>query len=153
MYRLSAKSIENLNGVDSRLVAVVNRAIRTTAVDFMVFEGVRTKARQRRLLAKGRSWTMDSRHLTGHAVDLVAWVNGKLDFDTWEHYYAIADAVKQAAKEQDLLLVWGGCWDTVLTTSKLDAEELSRGYVNRRVAKDLRAAIDGPHFEISRLEG
>jgi len=34
-----------------------------------VVEGVRSKERQRALYEAGKSWTMNSRHLTGNAVD------------------------------------------------------------------------------------
>ncbi|MGO1500823.1 MAG: M15 family metallopeptidase [Marinobacter sp.] len=109
MYGLSQKSLERLVGVHPDLVAVVSRAIEITSVDFTVLESLRTKARQKELFDSGASTTMSSRHLTGHAVDLGAWVSGGVRWD-WPLYYKIADAMKQAAKELGVALEWGGDW-------------------------------------------
>ena len=98
--------MQNLSGVHPDLVAVVKRAIEITEQDFSVIEGVRNIERQRQLVAKGASKTMNSRHLTGHAVDLAPY---PLSWD-WEYFYPIADAMKQAAEELDVDLEWGGDW-------------------------------------------
>ena len=105
-YQLGARSLQNLSGVHPDLVAVVKRAIEITEQDFSVIEGVRNIERQRQLVAKGASKTMNSRHLTGHAVDLAPY---PLSWD-WEYFYPIADAMKQAAEELDVDLEWGGDW-------------------------------------------
>ena len=76
-YRLGLRSRARLRGVHPDLVRVVTRAIEITDVDFTVLEGVRSLSRQRQLVAQGASKTMRSRHLTGHAVDLGAWVAGR----------------------------------------------------------------------------
>jgi len=88
------------------LVAVVKKAIEITTQDFAVTEGVRHIERQRFLVSTGSSKTMNSRHLTGHAVDLVPW---PVSWD-WENFYPIADAMKQAAEELDVAIEWGGDW-------------------------------------------
>mgnify|MGYP000679935446 CR=1 FL=1 len=77
-YTLSRLSRSRLVGVHPDLVRCVERAIQITEIDFMVVEGVRDLRRQRELVAKGASTTMNSRHLTGHAVDLCAYVDGEL---------------------------------------------------------------------------
>jgi len=105
-YKLSQRSMQNLSGVHPDLVAVVKRAIDITEQDFSVIEGVRNIDRQRQLVAKGASKTMNSRHLTGHAVDLAPY---PLSWD-WEYFYPIADAMKQSAGELDVDLEWGGDW-------------------------------------------
>jgi len=105
-YRLSQRSKQRLSGVHPDLVAVVKRAIEITEQDFAVTEGVRNIDRQRQLVAKGKSTTMNSRHLTGHAVDLVPF---PVSWD-WEYFYPIADAMKEAAKELKVSLEWGGDW-------------------------------------------
>ena len=107
-YRLSQRSKQRLSGVHPDLVAVVKRAIEITEQDFAVTEGVRNIERQRQLVAKGKSTTMNSRHLTGHAVDLVPF---PVSWD-WEYFYPIADAMKEAAKELKVDLEWGGDWKT-----------------------------------------
>jgi len=107
-YRLSQRSMQNLSGVHPDLVAVVKRAIEITEQDFSVIEGVRNIDRQRKLVAQGKSKTMNSRHLTGHAVDLAPY---PLSWD-WEYFYPIADAMKQAAEELEVDLEWGGDWSS-----------------------------------------
>lgn len=110
-YKLGSRSRQRLQGIHSNLVAVVNRAIEISECDFTVLEGIRSVERQRKLVARGASRTMRSRHLTGHAVDLGAWVNGKISWD-WDYYYQIEDAMKKAAKELDIHIEWGGDWRT-----------------------------------------
>lgn len=110
-YVLSKKSLDRLSGVHHDLVEVVKRAIEITEVDFTVLEGVRSKTRQEQLVKAGASQTMRSRHLTGHAVDLGAYVGGQVRWD-WPLYYKIADAVKKAASELNVPIEWGGDWKT-----------------------------------------
>lgn len=121
-YKLSRRSLERLQRVHPDLVRVVMRAIQITEVDFGITEGVRTIEKQREYVAKGASRTMNSRHLTGHAVDLAAYVGVEVRWD-WPLYYKLADAMKAAAKELNVSIVWGGDWVTLK---------------------------DGPHFELDR---
>lgn len=95
-FGLSKRSLDRLQGVHPRLVAVVKEASALTPVDFMITEGVRTKVRQAALVRAGASRTMASRHLTGHAVDVVALVDGEVRWD-WPLYPRIAAAFKAAA--------------------------------------------------------
>jgi peptidoglycan LD-endopeptidase CwlK len=108
-YKLGIRSLQNLSGVHPDLVAVVKRAIQITEVDFTVIEGIRSRERQKQLVAKGASKTMNSRHITGHAVDMVPW---PIDWDDLERFEIMADAMKQAAEELDIPIVWGGDWKT-----------------------------------------
>jgi len=148
-FKLGKTSLKELDGVHPDLVAVVKRAIELTSQDFSVHDGTRSMAEQQKLLAKGASKTLDSRHLTGHAVDLVPWINGKLRWE-WEPIYVIADAVRVAARELGIPLRWGGAWDVDFTNSSESTEDLVALYVARRQAAGLRAFIDGPHFELPR---
>ena len=110
-YKLGRRSKSRLNGVHPDLVRVVELAIKKTEVDFAVLEGLRTEERQRVLMQQGATRTMNSRHLTGHAVDLGAWVSGEIRWD-WPLYHKIAKAMKEAARELDVPLEWGGDWRT-----------------------------------------
>lgn len=121
-YTLGSRSRANLAGVHPDLVRVVERAIERSEIDFTVTEGLRTATRQAQLLAAGASRTMQSRHLTGHAVDLAALVGGQVRWD-WPLYARLAAAMKAAAAELGVALVWGGDWRTLK---------------------------DGPHFELDR---
>lgn len=122
--RFSQRSLNSLRGVHPDLVKVIERALQSSPVDFIVIEGLRTVDRQKELVATGASRTMNSRHLTGHAVDLLPiGSNGKAEF-AWPLYEQLAPAVKQAADDLGVKIVWGGDW---------------------------RNFRDGPHFELDRL--
>lgn len=105
-FKFSQRSETNLKGVNPDLVKVIRRALELTTVDFIVIEGLRTQARQKELVATGKSQTMNSRHLTGNAVDIIP-VN-----TTWniEEFKPLLKAVKQAADEQGLKLRFGINW-------------------------------------------
>lgn len=107
--KLNERSLRNLEGVNVELVRVVRRAAEISEVPFVVTEGLRNLERQRELKAAGKSWTLDSRHLTGHAVDVVDADDFRYDIPDMEH---IAKAMKTAAAELKVPIVWGGDWKT-----------------------------------------
>lgn len=152
-FVLGRRSKQKLVGVHPHLVAVVERAITITKVDFAVTDGVRTEAEQRRLVEIGASKTMNSRHLNGFAVDLVPYINGGPRWE-WEPIYIVADAVRRAAREEKVNIRWGGCWSVF--TQGLDAKmstiDLVENYVTMRRNLGKRAFIDGPHYELPRTE-
>lgn len=106
---LNVRSEKNLVGVHPDLVKVVRKAAELSEVEFIVTEGLRTLERQKELVAKGASQTLNSRHLTGHAVDLAAVVGTEVRWD-WPLYDKLAVAMKQAAKELGIDIEWGGDW-------------------------------------------
>lgn len=110
-FVLGNRSIQRLDGVHQHLKLVVHEAIKLSSIDFTVLEGLRTKERQRILFDQGATTTMNSRHLTGHAVDLGAWVDGEVRWD-WPLYHKIAEAMKTAAAIQRIPIEWGGDWKT-----------------------------------------
>lgn len=107
--KLNRRSLKNLEGVHKDLVAVIERAAAITKIEFMVIEGLRTIDRQRQLVASGASRTMNSRHLTGHAVDVVPLVEGKIRWD-WPLYHELAVYIKAAADDVMVPIEWGGDW-------------------------------------------
>ncbi|MGP3174462.1 M15 family metallopeptidase [Serratia bockelmannii] len=111
-YRFSQRSEKNLVGVNPALVAVVRRALELSPVDFGITEGLRSRERQKKMVAAGASQTMNSRHLTGHAVDVVAYLGANISWD-WKYYEHIAAAFKQAGKELGTVIEWGGDWKTL----------------------------------------
>ena len=119
-YKLGTRSLQSLSGVHPDMVAVVKRAIEITGVDFTVIEGLRTVERQRKLLNDGKSTTMNSRHITGHAVDMVPW---PVDWEDLERFEVMSEAMKTAAEELEIPIVWGGDW---------------------------KSFYDAPHFELDR---
>lgn len=109
--KLNENSLKKLSKVHGDLIAVVVRAAELSEVEFIVTEGLRTKERQAELVKAGASRTLRSRHLTGHAVDLAAKVNGQIRWD-WPLYSKLASVMKTAAKELKIPLEWGGDWKT-----------------------------------------
>ena len=140
-FVLGERSLKNLEGVHPDLVAVVKRAIQISRMDFTVIEGVRTKERQRELVRAGASKTMNSRHITGHAVDIVPVKNGAISWRI-DDYYPLAEAMASAADELGVRVRWGGSW-SIINNRKNHPSEWIKAY---------RAGggkfIDGPHFEI-----
>lgn len=145
-FVFSKRSRSELDGVHPDLVRVVERALELTTVDFAVHDGKRTVEEQRRYVASGVSQTMKSRHLTGHAVDLVPVINGKLRWE-WPPIYQIARAVKQAAAELNVPIRWGGCWSRLETLDE-PLEDRVAEYVQMRKSIGKSAFLDGPHHEL-----
>ena len=121
MRKWSNRSKRNMEGIHPDLIKVLNIALHRTPFDFVVTEGLRSVARQRELVAKGASKTMNSRHLTGHAFDIAVIDSHGI---TWEYgaYKACADVFKEVAEELSVDLEWGGDW---------------------------KSFVDGPHFQLS----
>jgi len=111
-FKFSQRSENNLKGVNPDLVKIVRRALQLSPVDFGVTEGLRTVERQRQLVAAGKSQTMNSRHISGHAVDVFAYPTSAGSWE-WKYYEQIATAFKQAAKELNIPVEWGGDWKTL----------------------------------------
>jgi len=122
MFKFSSRSEANLKTVHADLQKVMRLALRISPVDFSITEGIRTKDRQKKLVESGASQTMNSRHLTGHAVDVAAFIGSAVSWD-FKYYEQIASVVKEAASLLGVCLVWGGDW---------------------------KSLVDGPHFELCR---
>jgi len=138
MNTLNKSSIQKLGTVNMRLQVIVTAAASALAeshIFFIVTQGLRTADEQARIYGKGRTrdeliaakvnpdysmpsvkkstWTMNSNHLSGLAVDLAPIINGELNWDedgklgAWP---VIATAMKNAAIDMGEELVWGGDW-------------------------------------------
>jgi peptidoglycan L-alanyl-D-glutamate endopeptidase CwlK len=108
---LGQRSLSRLEGVHPDLVRVVRKAAAMSDLDFTVLEGLRTLDTQKKYVKEGRSKTLNSRHLTGHAVDLAPMIGGKVVWD-WPVYHRLAKIVKAAAAAEKVPLQWGGDWRT-----------------------------------------
>lgn len=108
-FKLGPRSLLNLRGVHPDLVRVVKRAISISDIDFTVIEGLRSVARQKELFAKGATKTMRSRHIHGFAVDIAPYVAGSIRWD-WPLFDKIEEAMKKAAKLENVSVTWGGDW-------------------------------------------
>ena len=135
MYKLSKRSLRNLNGVHPLLVNVVYRALELSDVDFTVVEGLRTIEKQKEYVAKGVSKTMKSYHLKqkdgyGHAVDIYPYYNGSVQVDApFSEFKKIANAMMKAGNEYDVIITWGADWDRDGNTKE-------------------HSFIDSPHYQI-----
>ena len=146
-YHLGPRSLAELEGVHADLANVVKQAIEITPIDFAVADGLRTIQEQCTFVASGASQTMDSRHLTGHAVDLVAFIGNK---GRWELdlLCKIALAMRSAALECKVPVRWGGNWDVLLTDTDTPPEYMVQDYIQKRLAAGRKPFVDAPHFEL-----
>jgi peptidoglycan LD-endopeptidase CwlK len=147
-FKLSNRSLSRLEGVDERLIEVVKHAITVTKTDFGVICGLRTIEEQEALVAKGASKTMKSKHLTGHAVDLMAYIGSR---GSWELnlYDDLADAMQEGAKTVGVGVCWGAAWH-IPDIRDWDGtmEAAMNDYVDLRRSQGRRPFIDGPHFQL-----
>lgn len=120
MYKFSKRSLDNLKGVDERLVKLMEEVLSISPYDFGITEGLRTIEKQKEYVRDGKSQTMNSYHLRGKAVDIVVYKDGKVTWDL-KYYKEIANIVKETAAEKGLKITWGGDWKTL---------------------------VDGPHFQL-----
>jgi len=114
-FKLGANSLNNLAGVDTRLIEISDRAIQLSIIDFGIPSsgGLRTIKEQAALFTAGKSKadgrTNKSYHQTGRALDVFAFVDGKASWDKL-HLALIAAAMLQASSELGYRLTWGGLW-------------------------------------------
>ena len=118
--KLGPASRKKLEGVHTDLIVLASTAIQLSRVDFGVTEGLRTRERQSHLVQIGASKTMRSRHLTGHAIDVVAYDDGVSW--AWPLYEKIYQAFTEASEITEIPFEWGGNWESFK---------------------------DGPHFQLS----
>lgn len=125
MFKLSSRSKSRLEGVDDRIVKIVNRALEISKVDFGIPSdgGLRTAKRQNELFEKGVSqldgYDKKSYHQTGKAFDVYAYVNKAASWHP-PHLAMVAAAMLQAASELGVKLEWGGLWSTSETIDSID---------------------------------
>lgn len=126
MNPFTARSVSRLAGVHPDLVKVIEAAAQkfeaTTGTNIEITEGLRTPERQMQLMKAGATKTLNSRHITGHAVDVHFLVGSEARWD-WPLYEQFAICLKGVAAERGVPIVWGGDWASFK---------------------------DGPHFELSR---
>jgi hypothetical protein len=147
-FTLSQRSLGRLDGVKNELHSVVTTAIGLTNVDFGVTCGLRTEKEQEDLVARGASQTMKSKHLTGDAVDVVAYIGSRI---SWELnlYDDIADAFKEASVREGVGIKWGASWHIPdLRDWEGTAEEAMMAYIDLRRSLNKRPFIDAVHFEL-----
>ena len=114
-FQLGENSINNMSGIDERLISITELAITLTNIDFGIPNtgGLRSTEDQAKLSTSGVSKadgrTNKSYHQTGKAVDVYAYVDGKASWDKL-HLSLIAAAMLQASSQLGFELKWGGLW-------------------------------------------
>lgn len=147
-FKLSERSLKALATTHANMQRVIKRAIQISPVDFTVIEGLRTREKQAEYVRRGASQTMNSKHLTGSAVDIVPYVGGKLDWDNWDNIYAMVAAVQKAAEELNVNIRWGGAWVRINGRAGTPKDWVeSYKAAQRKIGK--KAFMDGVHFELN----
>lgn len=116
MFKLSQNSLNNIAGVDPRLLMIVQHAIKISNIDFGIPSsgGLRTTEDQAKLFTAGKSRadgrTHKSYHQTGKAVDVYAYTDGAASWQP-EHLALVAVAMLQAASFYKISLESGVLWN------------------------------------------
>lgn len=136
---LNSKSQQRLETCHPDLIKVIRETAAHSLIAFQITEGIRTLERQKELVAKGKSKTMNSRHLPGadgrsKAVDVVCYDNGKV---TWnlEWYRRLCVEIRATAKRLGISVIWGNDWDDDGVECGPDPDE---------------SFVDACHFELNR---
>lgn len=110
-------SIERLKGVHPDLRKLADAVLQAAPWPIRVTEGLRTLARQKQLVAAKASKTMNSRHLTGHAIDVVPYIDldrdGKIETEELynkELFKQLIPIAKDCAEKLGIEVVWGYDW-------------------------------------------
>lgn len=155
MFAFSNLSKMRLSTVKADLIKVANLALMHTKVDFGIVQGIRSIEEQKKNMVNGASQIMQSKHLTGEAIDVIAYVNGK---GTWEdkYFYDIAEGFRMASRDLDIQIIWGASWIIKdLGKWKGTMEEAVQLYIDHkkeqsiRLGKSQKPFIDAGHFELS----
>ena len=130
MPRLGKRSKKRLEGVDSRLIDLLERVCKY--FDITVIEGKRSQERQNMLVEQGKSKTKFGKHVQGKAVDIAPY---PIDWNARDDFHYLGGFVLGIATQMGLNVRWGGDWSD---------SSLSE---NQRTTKD-NSFDDLVHFEI-----
>lgn len=106
MPKFGKKSKKRLEGVDVRLVDLVNTVVKY--FDITIIEGLRTQKRQDMLVKDGKSKTKFSKHIEGKAVDIAPY---PIDWKSRDDFHYLGGFVLGIANQKGLKIRWGGDWD------------------------------------------
>lgn len=107
MPRFGKTSKKRLEGVDTKLVNVLNELIKI--MDVTIIEGLRTEERQKELLKKGATKVKYSKHMEGKAVDLSPY---PIDWENRDGFHYMGGMIRGIAKQLNVKVRWGGDWDS-----------------------------------------
>ena len=130
MPRFSRKSRSKLEGVDARLLLLLEEVVKN--FDITVIEGKRSQERQNQLVKEGKSKTKFGKHVQGMAVDIAPY---PIDWNARDDFHYLGGFVLGIACKMGINIRWGGDW----SSSSLAKEQ--------RTTKD-NNFDDLVHFEI-----
>lgn len=130
MPRLGKRSKSRLEGVDKRLVHLLEEVVKY--FDITVIEGLRSQERQNQLVAEGKSKTKFGKHVQGLAVDIAPY---PIDWKARDDFHYLGGWVLSTANKLGYKVRWGGDWNA------------SSQFKGQRTTKDNRFD-DLVHFEL-----
>lgn len=130
MPRLGKRSRSRLEGVDQRLVHLLEEVVKY--FDITVIEGLRSQERQNELVKQGKSKTKFGKHVKGLAVDIAPY---PIDWDARDDFHYLGGFVLGIANRLGYKVRWGGDWNA------------SSLYKGKRTTKD-NSFDDLVHFEL-----
>ena len=147
-----SRALDDLDPIFKPLAFEFLARLTEAQIHVLIVDTLRTPAEQADNIARGVSWTLNSKHLVqpdgyGYAVDLVPYIDGQLRWE-WPAIYPIAWAVRKAALELDTELIWGGVWDRPMSELGDTADAIKRDvveYTKRHPGPDF---LDGPHYQL-----
>ena len=145
-WKFGGRSKRLLKDVDKNIQQLAKRALLLSEVDFGVICGMRTKSEQRLLVASGASKIMNSKHLTGDAMDILTYLGSRGSYDS-RLYFKVAEAVKTASIELGIPVRWGGCWKNI-GVKGANLDEYVAEYVARKITQGKTPFLDFGHFEL-----
>lgn len=105
-HKFGSTSLDRLENIDDRLKALAYKVLELQ--DTTIIYGRRTMEEQKQLFRQGLSRTLDSKHLSGKAIDMAPY---PIDWNNTKRFYYFAGLVIATAKQLDINIRWGGNWD------------------------------------------
>ena len=113
MKKYSQRTLDNLQGINPKLVIILATAIERSNVNFTVIDGLRTVEQQHEHFKNGKSKldgvNRKSYHQTGNAIDFIPF-----PFDgNWNNisqFQRVGDELKKIATEFGVECRYGGDW-------------------------------------------
>lgn len=113
-YKFSNKSLAMIDTCEPDLQMILSKVMEWQVMDFTVICGVRTKEEQKKLVAEGKSKTLNSKHLPNRfgmseAVDIAPY---PINWNDTARFYVLSGLMHAAAAELGVKIRWGGDWDS-----------------------------------------
>lgn len=110
-------SVERRKGVHPDLLKLADAVLQAAPWPLRITEGLRTLERQKQLLAAKATKTLNSRHLTGHALDIVPYIDldrdGKIETEELYNkrlFDVLIPIAKQEAERLGIKTTFGYDW-------------------------------------------